>query len=507
MKLDTLFSGLDIKKVFGSTELTVAGISCDSRQVKQGDVFVAISGFQSDGHDYLEQAADKGASALVIDSSHDLSGIRLGTMRARYPDLVVVSVDNSRRSLALMASTFYASPSRRLKLVGVTGTNGKTTTTYLIKSVLEAYGERVGLLGTVNYQICGEVLPAPNTTPDSLELTRLLAKMVERRAGYAVMEVSSHALALNRVDGCSFDSAIFTNLTQDHLDFHRTMDDYFQAKLSLFTRLDERACAVVNIDDPYGAEIVRATGALVITYGLSKDAHVTATGVKMDSAGLSFSAVTPKGVFGITSPLTGRHNLYNVLAALAFAIGQGIPPATAARGLATMKQVPGRFERLEHTGDFAIIVDYAHTPDALERVLEAARMITDGRLFVVFGCGGDRDRGKRPLMGEVAGRLADRVFITSDNPRSEDPQAIIGQVVPGVERGRISGRCAGGYAVIQDRHDAIFAAVKELEQGDVLVIAGKGHEDYQIQGNRKVHFDDREVAAEAVRARGVRGEA
>lgn len=502
MKLDTLLSGLDVKTILGSTERSVIGIACDSRQVKPGDLFVAVSGFQSDGHDYLKQAAEKGAVALVIDAAHELSDEEQHDFKEKYKDIAVVAVENSRRSLALISDTFYGGPSRRLKLVGVTGTNGKTTTTYLLKSVLEAFGERVGLLGTINYQICGEILPAPNTTPDSLELTRFLARMVEKRASYAVMEVSSHALALNRVDGCRFEATIFTNLTQDHLDFHKSMEDYFQSKLSLFTRLDERAKAIVNADDPYSAQILRYSGAPVMTYGLSRDADVSAVDVTMDATGLSFTALTPKGGVKITSPLTGRHNLYNVLAALAFAISQGIPADTAARGLATMKQVPGRFERIEHTGNFTVIVDYAHTSDALERALEAARMIVPpgAKLFVLFGCGGDRDTGKRPLMGEVAGRLADRVFVTSDNPRSENPADIIEQILPGVRGGlAASYKDSSACDVFEDRREAITAAVKELEKGDVLLIAGKGHEDYQILGDRKIHFDDREVAAEAVR--------
>ncbi|MDH4100115.1 MAG: UDP-N-acetylmuramoyl-L-alanyl-D-glutamate--2,6-diaminopimelate ligase [Nitrospirota bacterium] len=504
MKLDTLLSGLDIKTILGSTERSVIGIACDSRQVKQGDVFVAVRGFQSDGHNYLAQAAEKGAVALVIDTDHELSDEEQSYYQERYKGITVVAVDNSRRSLALVADTFYGGPSRRLKLVGVTGTNGKTTTTYLLKSVLESFGERVGLLGTINYQICGEILPAPNTTPDSLELTRYLARMVEKRASYGVMEVSSHALALNRVDGCRFDAAIFTNLTQDHLDFHKNMEDYFQSKLSLFTRLDERAIAIINADDPYSGRILKNSGAPVMTYGLTRDADVSAVDVTMNAAGLSFTAMTSKGGVKVTSPLTGRHNLYNILAALAFAVSQGVPVDTAARGFATMRQVPGRFERVEKTGDITVIVDYAHTSDALERALEAVRVIVPqgARLFVLFGCGGDRDPGKRPLMGEVAGRLADRIFVTSDNPRSEKPADIIEQILPGV-RGAFtaSGRDQSACIIIEDRHDAIIAAVGEMEKGDVLLVAGKGHEDYQILGDRKIHFDDREVAAEAVRIR------
>lgn len=503
MKLEKLLSGLDVKEIRGAAYRDVAGIASDSRQVRPGDVFVAVKGYQSDGHDYVGQALEKGAISLVIDAAGSITPDKADELMASHPRLTIVIVDNSRRSLALMADTFYFSPSRSLRLVGITGTNGKTTTSYLIKSVLEAYGERVGLIGTIDYQVCGERLAAPNTTPESLELTRLLATMLERGATSAVMEVSSHALSLNRVDGCLFDSAVFTNLTQDHLDFHGDMDAYFEAKLSLFTRLGEQAWAIVNLDDPRGMDIVSVTNANIITYGLSPDAQIRAAEVSMETSGLAFAALTPKGMFHVASPLTGQYNLYNILAAIAFGVSRGIPLDAIARGLSSMKQVPGRFQMVEAHGGASIVVDYAHTPDAMERVLSAARAIVTGRVVVVFGCGGDRDRGKRPLMGEVAGRLADRVVVTSDNPRSEEPLSIIEEIVPGVEKGLEAGRktgLKGEFQVIPDRREAIFAAVAGLQKGDLLVLAGKGHEDYQIIGDKKFHFDDREVAAEAVLA-------
>ncbi|HEY6010401.1 MAG TPA: UDP-N-acetylmuramoyl-L-alanyl-D-glutamate--2,6-diaminopimelate ligase, partial [Nitrospirota bacterium] len=389
----------------------------------------------------------------------------------------------------------------------VTGTNGKTTTTYLTKSILEAAGRTAGLLGTIDYRVGDRVYPAPNTTPESLDLQRLLAEMINLGADSCVMEVSSHALALHRTLGCSFAAAAFTNLTQDHLDFHETMDAYFQAKLSLFTGLARDAAAVVNADDPRAGAIISATRARVLTTGVSEKADVRPSGdIRHGIDGLSFEAATPAGAVRVRSPLVGRHNIYNILTAIGIGAGMGLSGDAISRGIERMKAVPGRMEKVNEGQPFGVLVDYAHTEDALNRLLEAAREITAGRIITVFGCGGDRDRSKRPRMGAAAVQGSDVVIVTSDNPRTEDPLGIIREIEAGMagpgakmDRPGTDAAAAGGrtpYYVLPDRREAVSAAIRMAMPGDVIVLAGKGHEDYQIIGKDKIHFDDREVARE-----------
>jgi UDP-N-acetylmuramoyl-L-alanyl-D-glutamate--2,6-diaminopimelate ligase len=503
MKLKDLLAVLDkTAAVSGdAADGEVLAIAHDSRKVVPGSLFVAVRGFHADGHRFIPQAVRQGAIAVVAEEGGDTgpSG-----------DTPVIRVPDSRRALARLAANFYGYPSRRIRVVGITGTKGKTTTSYLVKSVIEAAGHTAGLIGTIDYRIGGKVYPAPNTTPESLELQAFLAEMVGLKTGYCVMEVSSHALALGRTDGCVFVAAAFTNLAHDHLDFHDSLDDYFQAKLLLFTGLGPDKPAVVNIDDERSAEIVSHTKARVITFGFSGNADVHPKGSVIHGiSGLSFTAGTPAGDVAIQSPLVGKHNIYNILTAVALGVGLGFSAGEIATGIGRMQSVPGRMEKVDAGQPFGVLVDYAHTEGSLASLLDAVRGIAAGRIITVFGCGGDRDRAKRPKMGAAALGGSDVVIVTSDNPRTEDPLAIIGEIEGGMlsagERvSSVSGTKKSAsdrrpYLVIPDRRAAIAGAVGMARPGDVVVLAGKGHEDYQIIGETKVHFDDREVAREEIR--------
>ncbi len=468
----------------GDLEVPVRGIAYDSRRVEQGYVFVAIEGFQTDGHLFIDEAVARGAAALVTQKPV-----------AAPPPAALVQVPNTRLALALLSARFYGYPGRRLRLVGVTGTNGKTTTTYLLRAVFQAAGSRVGLIGTIANWIGERKAPVQHTTPESLDLQKLLAEMVLAGVDTVVMEVSSHALALHRVAGCSFDTAVFTNITQDHLDFHQDMHDYLEAKKILFTMAEQYA--VINNDDPAALELRRAARAKVITYGIKQKADVVAAGIKVHRKGASYRARTPWGEVPVNLKLTGCFNVYNSLAALAAGGARGLPLAAVAKALEGVPGVPGRFELVDRGQDFTVVVDYAHTPDGLENILKTARELTRGRLITVFGCGGDRDRTKRPLMGEIAARCSDLPVITSDNPRTEDPLRIIADIEEGAKRVRRPDE----YVVLPDRRQAIAHAIKTASPGDVVIIAGKGHEDYQIVGTEKFPFDDREEAGKALEER------
>jgi UDP-N-acetylmuramoyl-L-alanyl-D-glutamate--2,6-diaminopimelate ligase len=412
-----------------------------------------------------------------------------------------VRVADSRKALGILGSRFHGDPSARLKMIGVTGTNGKTTTTYLCKALLEGIGRRVGLIGTVGYQIGQETLPASHTTPGALDLQELLAKMVESGLTTAVMEVSSHALALDRTSGCEYDVAVFTNLTQDHLDFHHTMDEYFEAKLRLFTGLaggqKSGKRTLVNVDDPRGAAIRTASPVPVWGYAIQSQADLKAERVSLSLTGTTFTAATPAGSFAVESRLVGEHNVYNLLGAIGVALHDGATSDQIREAAAHITNVPGRFERISSGQDFTVVVDYAHTEDALLRLLTAAQALKTDRIITVFGCGGDRDRGKRPKMGRAAVEYSDVVILTSDNPRTEDPMAILHEVEVGV-RDALQRRSHVQYHLVPDRREAIVVAIREARMGDMVLIAGKGHEDYQIIGTKKFHFDDREVAREAI---------
>ena len=486
MKLGELLTHLETRTVLApdGREQEVRDIAHDPRKVKPGSLFVAVRGFHSDGHQFIPQALRQGAVAVVAEERGAKNEVDAG---------LVIRVPDTRAALARIASSFYGNPSRKLKLIGITGTKGKTTTSYLVKSILEAAGHSAGLIGTIEYRVGNKVYPAPNTTPESLDLQRLLAEMVEAGSGYCVMEVSSHALALGRSTGCRFESAVFTNLAQDHLDFHLDLESYFQAKLLLFSGLAPDATAVVNVDDAASREIIKRTSAKVHTFGIATPADMCPAGrIEHTISGLAFSVKTPQGVVAVESPLVGKHNVYNILAAIGVGAAQGFGADIIAKGIRNMRAVPGRMEKVDEGQPFGVLVDYAHTEASLISLLEAVREMTTGRVITLFGCGGDRDRSKRPLMGKAAAQGSDTVIITTDNPRSENPLQIIGEIEAGMPTGR-------HYEVILDRAEAINAAIGLAQPGDVVVLAGKGHEDYQIIGDEKKHFDDREVAREAIR--------
>ena len=494
MRLSVLTKGLEDMRLEGRGEVEIKGISYDSRQVSPGDLFVAVEGFRTDGHLYLEEAGEKGAVAVVIEKGRDIPS-------SLAEKTEVVRTSNTRRALALLSDRFRGHPSGRLQLVGVTGTNGKTTTTHLVEAAMEEVGITSGLVGTVVYRIAGKELPVERTTPESADLQELLADMADAGCEVASMEVSSHALALERVTGCEFAVGVFTNLSQDHLDFHADMEDYFKTKTRLFLPPEEDGlgakASAINVDDPYGRRLVDMVTGRVLTYGRERGVDLQG---ELVQAGLKRSriAVTYEGrrMEGETA-LTGSFNLYNIIAAMSASLLLEVDVEEALAGILSYPGVPGRFEAVDEGQDFALLVDYAHTPDSLRRVLEAAREISPGRVLALFGCGGDRDRGKRPIMGEIGVSLSDKAFITSDNPRSEDPLEIIEMI----EEGARSASSGGDYEIIPDRHEAIEAAIGEARAGDVVVIAGKGHERGQIFSDRVIPFDDREEARSALRRR------
>ncbi|WP_018085514.1 UDP-N-acetylmuramoyl-L-alanyl-D-glutamate--2,6-diaminopimelate ligase [Desulfurispora thermophila] len=492
MQLREILRDIEPVSCTGSLDVEVSGIYYDSRRVEPGGLFVAIPGLKQDGHDFVPAAVQRGAVAVLGQRTLPLP-----------PGVTQVVVADSRRAQALAAANFYGRPARQLKMVGVTGTNGKTTTTNLVYQIMRRAGWKAGLIGTIHNLIDQQVLPGQHTTPEATDLQSLLARMVGAGVRGVAMEVSSHALALERVAGCAYDVAVFTNLTRDHLDFHRDMEDYLAAKLRLFAGLAQNSGkgagrAVVNLDDSYAQRVIAAAGPVpVITYALHGSADVQARDIEVTPRGVSFAITGRWPVGRVRLALTGLFNVYNALAAFAAGVALGIDPQTCVQGLESVAGVPGRFELVDRGQDFAVVVDYAHTPDGLENVLRTARQITAGRLITVFGCGGDRDKSKRPIMGRVAAKLSDLPVITSDNPRTEDPLAIIKQVEEGVRQLLPPEK----YLVIPDRRQAIRQAIALARSGDTVLIAGKGHEDYQIIGTTKHHFDDREEAAAALQDR------
>jgi UDP-N-acetylmuramoyl-L-alanyl-D-glutamate--2,6-diaminopimelate ligase len=457
-------------------DIDVTGLAYDNRLVAPGTLFFCVPGFTRDGHDYATDAIARGAVALVVERPLDLG----------VPEIRVGSV---RDAMAPAAAAFYGDPTAQLEVVGVTGTNGKTTTAFLVRALLQAGGWQTGLLGTVKSIVGGGERAVQRTTPEAIDLQRTFREMLDAGDRACSIEVSSHALELHRADAVHFAAAIFTNLTQDHLDFHKTMEAYFAAKQRLFALAPK--ISAVNVDDRYGARLA-AEVQRPVTFAIDRDARYRATDVETGLAGSRFVVRTADLELEVASPLRGRFNVYNALGALATAIELGVAPEAAAAAIESAGQVPGRFEPVDEGQGFAVLVDYAHTPDSLENVLTAARALADGRLHVVFGCGGDRDRGKRPQMGAIAARLADRVIVTSDNPRSEDPEAIIGEILEG------AGEDVAGQV---DRRAAIADAIAGAHVGDVVVIAGKGHEQGQeFEAGRKIPFDDVTVAREVLRS-------
>lgn len=475
MKLSELISCID-NKCFADPEIEINGISCDSRSTKPGDVFVAVRGYESDGHSYIGKAVENGAVCVICEEAPSVP-------------IPYVLCDNTRRALALVSAEFYGRPAEKLKIVGVTGTNGKTTTTNLIKSVIErATGAKVGLIGTIGNMIGDEMLDTERTTPESCELQKLFREMVDAGCEYAVMEVSSHALYLDRVYGVEFEVGVFTNLTQDHLDFHKTMDAYAEAKAMLFSQCRKGA---INMDDPYATFMTTSAKCPVMLFSArSQEADLTSMDVRLSAEGVLFSALTLGELRRIRLGIPGMFSVYNALAALAAAMQLGISLEDASTALNGSACVKGRAEVVPTGRDFTVLIDYAHTPDAVENILKTAKGFAKGRVVALLGCGGDRDRTKRPIMGKLAVDLADFVIITSDNPRTEEPGEIIKDILKGVEGTKTP------YEVIENRKEAIGWAINHAQKDDVIVLAGKGHETYQIIGKTKYHFDEREVVAE-----------
>jgi UDP-N-acetylmuramoyl-L-alanyl-D-glutamate--2,6-diaminopimelate ligase len=499
MKLSHLLKGIALYDLSGKPDLEIKGLAYDSRQVEPGYLFVALRGHQQNGHDYLEDAVRKGAVALVAE---EFKGMSEGVTQVKVP--------NSREALSRLAVQFYDTPCRGLNLIGITGTNGKTTTSYLLESILRAGGRKPGVLGTITYRFFGKVHPASVTTPESLELMRLMREMSDAGATDVIMEASSHALDQGRTQDCPFKVAIFTNLTRDHLDYHGNMDAYFKAKSRLFLGLGEKGSgyeshAVINMDDPKGRELAAMTDATLWTYGFDKTSRVHGEVLEADKSGFKFRLVTPAGERTIRSALLGRFNLSNMMAATAAGLALDIGMDAVAEGIEALKVVPGRLEPVPNQRGLAMVVDYSHTPDALLKAMQTLRSHVEGRLITVFGCGGDRDRGKRYEMGLLAAEHSDLVFITSDNPRSENPLSIMQEIEVGTKKGGLKrlewpvppGPCFSGYFLEVDRREAIRRAVSLADTRDIILIAGKGHEDYQIIGRTKKHFDDGEEAASA----------
>jgi UDP-N-acetylmuramoyl-L-alanyl-D-glutamate--2,6-diaminopimelate ligase len=506
MQLKKLLEGVETRKVIGDTLKEIEGIAYHSKQVREGFLFAAIRGLELDGHQFIEEAVARGAEAVVSEEEREI------------PNRTMVLVGNSRRALARISSTFYGDPSSRVRLIGITGTNGKTTTTYLLESIFKKAGCHVGVIGTISYRYGRKIAPAPNTTPESLELQRILSEMLSEGISHVILEVSSHGLDLERVFGCQFDSAVFTNLTSEHLDYHKTMQQYFESKRKFFSDYlmaspKQGRFAVTNADDPRGEEMVRGIDLPVIRYGMSPSCDITADQATSSFEGLSCRVRTPGGVISIHSKLIGDFNLHNILAAMAVGIGMKIPLETLKAGVEGVEEVPGRFEKVGNKKGIHVVVDYAHTNDALEQVLSGLKRILErssrnnAKMITVFGCGGDRDRTKRPLMGEVAGRYSDLAILTSDNPRTENPLAIIDEVERGLRSispneystdGMKLWRSKKGYVRIPDRREAIRLAIRLAQPSDAVLIAGKGHEDYQIIGKKKFPFDDRIEAKKAL---------
>lgn len=478
MKLKNILEGLNVSYVSGNGDIEINKIAYDSRNVQKGDAFVCITGFKTDGHKYAESAVQKGAVAIICERDIKVS------------NCAVVKTDDTRKALAVMASNYFDHPERKLKIIGITGTNGKTTSTYMMKHILETAGFKVGLIGTIANYICNKKIVTHRTTPESFEIFSLFNDMVNAGVNYCVMEVSSHSLVLKRVYGITFDEGIFTNLTRDHLDFHKTFENYFNAKMILFKNSKN---SIINIDDKYGKKIPEHVKSNFVTYAINNDADVMAKNINMTSRGAEFRLCYKGNEEDVKINIPGMYNVYNALSSASACLNEGIEFERVKEGLETMDYVPGRCEVVsrKYNLDFDIIIDYAHTPDGLSNILKTAREFTKGRLISVFGCGGDRDKTKRPIMGDIGTKLSDIAIVTSDNPRSEEPESIIKDIVSGIKK--------DNYIVECDRKKAIKKSIEMAKKGDVIVIAGKGHEDYQILKDKTIHFDEREIVADIIK--------
>ncbi len=496
--LNDLIKFLDIKQVYGSLDRKIEGITADSRQARKDFIFICIKGSKEDGMNYIPEAISKGASVIVIEEKVEIP-----------TDLTVLIVPDSRRALAILSTQFYQNPSAKLGLIGVTGTNGKTTICYLVEAILKEQSFKVGVLGTIEYRLGTKIIPALNTTPQSSDLQRILAEMVEDKFDYVVMEASSHALVQDRIWGCEFDVGVFTNLTRDHLDFHKTFDNYLLAKTKLFERLGKNATkklpkfAIINIDDGHSQYIIKNTTVPILVYGIessfsdSKIKYLKAEDIKLDKNGSEFILnFNGEKIDKIKLNLIGKINIYNALAAIGVGLSQNLNIEVIKKGLEKLKGVPGRFELINAGQNFTLVIDYAHTDDALYRTLIIAKELDHNRIITVFGCGGDRDRTKRPLMGEAAVTNSDFCIVTSDNPRSEDPAKIALDIEIGIRRAN-----KNNYKIILDRYEAIVEALRYAEENDIVIIAGRGHETSQIFKDKVVYFSDREAVKEILEKR------
>ena len=483
---------MDVKNPPLNGALEIPQVACDSRKIQQGALFFALQGAARDGNTFLAEAVERGARAIVSEAPRPpalASGVEW------------IQVSEPRKALATVAANFYGNPAGALQLVAVTGTNGKTTTASLVDAIVKASGAKTGLFGTIAYQTPRGSYPAPNTTPESLDLQGFFAEIRDAGGKFAVLEASSHALSMDRLWGCHFAAAVFTNLTREHLDYHKTFGEYFAAKSRLFDGTGAGApdAAILNIDDPYGKQLAsKASNA--VTYGLDPSDSITTKKFQLTFTGLSFTAQTPLGKVQVASSLVGRINVYNILAAIGAAQALGIPNPVIEAGIQNLQNVSGRFQRIDMGQPFLVIVDYAHTDDALENLIRTARELNSkGRIITLFGCGGGKDRTKRPVMGEVTGRLSDLTILSSDNPRKEDPLTIIGDILVGLQK------TSGKYLIEPDRDKAIAAAMDQARAGDIVLLAGKGHENYQIVGDLTHAFDDRDAARRALQQRGYGG--
>lgn len=478
MKISDLLYNVDTISVEGR-DREIRELSNNTAALSKGSLFFCIEGIKTDGHLFANRAIEGGAIALVISKDINITG-----------DVTIIRVADTRKAMAQVSSNFYGNPSDNMNMIGITGTNGKTTSSYMLRAILKGFGKKTGLMGTIYNIFDKEIEEAQRTTPESMDLQKMLSKMKDMGVEECVMEVSSHSLELNRVYGIKFKTGIFTNLTQDHLDFHINMENYFRAKMKLFENCET---AVINIDDEYGRRICDELSCNIITYGIEKKGDVFAENIIITGEGTSFNLNYKNEMYPIRLHLPGKFNVYNALGCAAAAITLGVPLAAIKVGLEELEKVPGRSEKINSKRGFTIVIDYAHSPDGIINILKTAREYTSKRLITLFGCGGDRDKGKRPLMGEAAGRLSDFCIVTSDNPRTENPMTIINDILPGINETKCN------YVIIEDRKKAIEHALNMGQTGDVIVIAGKGHETYQVLKNETIHFDEREIVHELLK--------
>jgi len=509
MKLEQLLAGVNTVAISGNILKDVSTVCYSADNCRADSLFVAIPGLKHDGHEFIGDAVARGANCIVHEKDLNLP-----------PQITAIKVTSSRRALGILAKNYFGNPSAGLVLIAVVGTNGKTTITYLLESILHAAGFKCGVLGTVNYRFNEKTFPAPNTTPESYELQKILRRMLDEGITHVIAEVSSHAIDLKRIDDCDFDLGIFTNLTRDHLDYHGTMENYFQAKKRFFSevlpqsRKDYQKKMIINADDQWGRLIMTETRLPALSYGIDGDSGVKAVAYELTLAGIKAEINIPSGSLSVQSPLIGKFNLYNIMAAAGASLLLRVPPSLIKDGIEKMSYVPGRMESVKTNSGVHVFVDYAHTDDALRRVLQNLTLLKEKRIITVFGCGGNRDRGKRPLMGEAAVDYSDLTIVTSDNPRMEDPAVIIGEIEEGIDQKKVRKldfnrleitNGVHSYAVIPDRKKAIEAAISMAGSRDIVLIAGKGHEDYQIIGGQKIPFDDRIIAGQALKMRGFDG--